>query len=359
MAVNPRSSAPDWLFRTLQRAGLRVESGATPSSLMIRLEGSRPTEFDVLRFPVLSLERAQQIVESARSRNPEARVLLAIRQLSDRTREMLRAARCSWAEELTGIVHVVGPGLFVNVNRELHSEGRRESEARARLRDRSGLLAEALLTSPAREKIDLRTLAARAHASSALASRVLSRLSQINLVDVHGAGPNRSWLLADRGGLLDLWGAEEHRRPEKSYGIYVWSRSSQGLLEKLPALDHLTDAWALGGPAAANSYAPTLTTYPDPTIWIDARIPPEDVARVLGGDLAEKGANMQLWQSERNLPLELATLAIKERSSAPGIRLVSKPRAYIETFRAAGRSPEIAQNLRERILSSNDSDGAN
>src|ERR1035441_9477126 len=173
MAVNPRSSAPDWLFRTLQRAGLRVESGATPSSLMIRLEGSRPTEFDVLRFPVLSLERAQQIVESARSRNPEARVLLAIRQLSDRTREMLRAARCSWAEELTGIVHVVGPGLFVNVNRELHSEGRRESEARARLRDRSGLLAEALLTSPAREKIDLRTLAARAHASSALASRVL------------------------------------------------------------------------------------------------------------------------------------------------------------------------------------------
>jgi hypothetical protein len=325
---------------------------------MIRLEGSRPMEFDVLRLPVLSLERAQQLVESARSRSPEPRVLLAIRQLSDRTRDTLRAASCSWAEELTGVVHVVGPGLFVNVNRELNSEGRRESRERARLRGRSGLLAEALLTSPPREKIDLRTLARRAHASNALASRVLNRLSQMNLVEVHGAGPHRSWLLADRGGLLDLWGAEEHPRPEKSYGIYVWSRSSQGLLEKLPALDTLTDAWALGGPAAANSYAPTLTTYPDPTIWMDARIPPEDVARVLGGDIAEKGANVQLWQSERNLPLELATPAIRERSSVRRIRLVSKPRAYIETFRAAGRSPEIAQNLREGILS-NDADAAN
>ena len=358
MVANLRSSVPDWLFRTLQRAGLRVESGATPSSLMICLEGSRPLEFDVLRYPVLSLERAQQVVESTRSR-PEAQVLLAIRQLSDRTRDMLRAASYSWAEELTGNVHVVGPGLFVNVNREQHSEARRESGVRARLRGRSGLLAEALLTSLAQERIDLRTLAVRAHASNALASRVLNRLSQMNLLEVRGAGPNKSWLLADRGGLLDLWAAEEHPRPEKSYGIYVWSRSSQGLLEKLPALDHLTDAWALGGPAAANSYAPTLTTYPDPTIWIDARIPPEDVARVLGGDLAEKGANMQLWQSEGNLPLVLATLKIKERSSVPGLRLVSKPRAYIETFRAAGRSPEIAHNLRGRMLSSNDSDGAN
>jgi hypothetical protein len=28
-------------------------------------------------------------------------------------------------------------------------------------------------------------------------------------------------------------------------------------------INQLTERWALGGPAAANSYAPTLTTYPD------------------------------------------------------------------------------------------------
>ncbi len=359
MMANRRSSAPDWLFHTLQRAGLRVESGRTPASLIIRLQDSEPLEFDVLTFPVLSLERAQEIVQSMPARNPKARFLLAIRQLSERSREMLRTSACSWAEELSGIVHIVAPGLLVNVNASLNSKRQPESTVRARLRDRSGLLAEALLISNPKDKIALGAIASRAHVSNALASRVLTRLSKINLIEVHGAGPNRFWRLADRGGLLDLWAAEEQQRPEKSYGLYVWSRTPQGLFEKLPSLNHLTQAWALGGAAAANAYAPTLTTYPDPIIWIDARIPPEEVARALQGEIADKGANIQLWQSERNLPLELATQLPREPSSprhGRELRLVSKPRAYIETVRAAGRSPEIAQNLRERILSRNESD---
>jgi hypothetical protein len=359
MMAKQRSSAPDWLFRTLQQAGLRVESGSTPESLIVRLQGSKPIEFHVLAFPVLSLERAQEVVRSALVLNPKARSLLAIRQLSERTREMLRTSGCSWAEELSGIVHIVAPGLLVNLNAISISERQPESAVRARLRDRSGLLAEALLISSPKDKIALGAIARRAHVSNALASRVLTRLSKINLIEVHGAGPNRFWRLADRGGLLDLWAAEEKQRPEKSHGLYVWSRSPQGLFEKLPSLNHLTQAWALGGAAAANAYAPTLTTYPDPIIWIDARIPPEEVARALQGEIADKGANIQLWQSERNLPLELVSKLSNKRGSplhGQELRLVSKPRAYIETVRAAGRAPEIAQNLRERILSGNESD---
>ena len=347
--------APDWLFRTLQQAGLRVESGDTSASVKIRLQGSKPIEFDVLTFPVLSLEKAQEIVQSMPARNPKSQFLLAIRQLSERTREMLRTS-CSWAEELSGIVHIVAPGQLVNVKASLNSERQRESAVRARLRDRSGLLAEALLTSSPKDKIALGDIASRAHVSNALASRVLARLSKINLIEVYGAGPTRFWRLADRGALLDLWAAEEQQRPQKSYGLYVWSRSPQGLYEKLPSLNHLTQGWALGGAAAANAYAPTLTTYPDPIIWIDARIPSEEVARALQGEIADKGANIQLWQSDRNLPLELATHLSKTPGSGQELRLVSKPRAYLETVRAAGRAPEIAQNLRERILSGNESD---
>src|ERR1035441_82288 len=125
MAANQRSSAPDWLFRTLQRAGLRVESGHTSSSLLIQLEGSRPIEFGVLLFPVLSLERAQELVQNLRGPNPKTRFLFAIRQLSERTREMLRTSGCSWAEELTGIVHIVAPGLLVrSEERRVGKEGR-------------------------------------------------------------------------------------------------------------------------------------------------------------------------------------------------------------------------------------------
>ena len=356
MTANRRSSVPDWLFRTLQRAGMRVEPASTPASLIIRLPDSKPIEFDVVAFPVLSLERAEEMIRNMSARNPKARSLLAIRQLSVRAREVLQANACSWVEELSGIVHLAAPGLLVHVTARLDPEHQPESAVRARLRDRSGLLAEALLTSTPKEKITLRTIANRARVSNALASRVLARLGKINLVEVHGAGPNRSWRLADPGGLLDLWEAEEQQRPQESYGLYVWSRSPQGLFEKLPSLNRLTQAWALGGAAAANTYAPTLTTYPDPTIWIDARIPPEEVARALQGDIADKGANMQLWQSERNLPLELAVQVPAGSGSSPHgseLRLVSEPRAYIEAVRASGRSPEIAQNLRKRILSRN------
>jgi hypothetical protein len=356
MAPATRSPVPDWLFRTLQHAGLRAEPGQTATSLSIRVQGSSPVEFEVVRFPVLSLERAQQSIEAARRRRSRARLLLAVRQLSERTRELLSTSNCSWVEEATGNIYLVAPGLLVKVSVAVISESRSRAVARARLRDRSGLLAEALLTADPHQKIVLRDLAGRAHVSNALASRILARLAKDNLVQIHGAGPNRFWQLADPGGLLDLWSSEEHQRPEKTCGIYVWSRSPQELLGKLPSLNRLTHKWALGGPAAANSYAPTLTTYPDPAICVDARIPPEEVAKALQGEIADKGANIQVWQSERNLPLELATVALAKPGSSRGheIRLVSKPRAYIETVGAQGRSPEIAQNLRGRILFQND-----
>lgn len=359
MATRERSSVPDWLFRTLQKVGLRVEPGQTPSTVAVHLDGCEPIKFDILNFPVLSLERAREVAGPNRVQNSGKRLLLASRQLSARTREMLRTDGLSWAEELTGVCHLVGPGLLVDVGGSVDLERRPESPARARLRDRSGLLAEALLMARPEDRIHLRTIAKRAQVSTALASRVLNRLSKINLIQTHNAGPNRYWQLVDRGGLLDLWATEEHQRPEETTGLYVWSRSPQGLFEKLPLINHLTERWAFGGPAAANSYAPTLTTYPDPTVWVDARIPPEDVARTLQGEIVDKGSNLQLWQSERNLALELANLLKPSEPSSlprnPELRVVSKPRAYIEAVGGAGRSPEIAQNLRERILG-NDSD---
>ena len=50
--------------------------------------------------------------------------------------------------------------------------------------------------------------------SAALASRVLTRLSKLELLDTHGAGPQRFWKVSNAGGLLD-WGPQknnlEHR----------------------------------------------------------------------------------------------------------------------------------------------------
>jgi len=174
------------------------------------------------------------------------------------------------------------------------------------------------------------------------------------LLDTHGAGPQRFWKVSNAGGLLDLWASEEQSGGQIT-GLYVWSRSPQELLKKLPQLNQLDGHWALAGTAAANLYAPTLTTYPDPSVWIESHFAARQVATVLGGEVVDKGANLQILQSKSNLVFENATFWAPSHSvdnlPIQDLRIISRPRAYIETVNAGGRGPEVAQNLRQRIVS--------
>ena len=130
-------------------------------------------------------------------------------------------------------------------------------------------------------------------------SRLLHRLASLKLLEINGAGPNRYYQFVDPGGLLDLWAAEEEPPPPPT-GLYVWTRSPKELIQKFALLDEVSEHWALGGAAAANVYAPTLTVIPEPTVWFDARVPAERVARAIGGEIVDNGANLWLWQSEQN-----------------------------------------------------------
>ncbi|MCC6589049.1 MAG: hypothetical protein IT168_20295 [Bryobacterales bacterium] len=165
-------------------------------------------------------------------------------------------------------------------------------------------------------------------------------------MEIRGAGPYRNWRLLDRGGLLDLWAGEEAVKPARRTALYVWSRSTRALLEKIPAISAITAHWALGGAAAANLYQPTLTVDPAPTIWIDSSVPAENVARSLGGSLAEQGANVFVHQIEHDLPLRHA-VAWSGRGS---LRVVSRPRAYLESLVEGGRSADVAQKVREEVV---------
>jgi hypothetical protein len=68
-------------------------------------------------------------------------------------------------------------------------------------------------------------------------------------------------------------------------------------------LHELKIQWAASGLTAANLYAPTLNTTPDPTIWVDSSQPATEIASLLGGEIVDKGANFQVWQSPGNFPL--------------------------------------------------------
>ncbi|SNT13435.1 hypothetical protein SAMN05421770_104318 [Granulicella rosea] len=207
-----------------------------------------------------------------------------------------------------------------------------------------------------RHTIRLSAISKNANVSAALVSRVFQRLTALGLLQEHGAGPRRFWSLTDFGGLLELWSKEE-REPETVTSLYVWSRSVNALYEKLPKIHDLRARWAVAGTAAAYLYAPVLTAAPSPIVYLDAAVPAQDLAKVLGGEVVDKGGNIQVWQSKGNPALyriqayEPAAGAIVTVGAGRGsLELVSKPRAYIETIRAAGRSPEVANALREQML---------
>ena len=355
MVVSRTRSSADWLIRTLQRLeGLQARKGARASSIIVRVHGSAPIAFNVRYLPVLSRERAKELVQEGQVLpRQKYRPLLATRLLSEPTRELLRKAGVSWVEQLTGVSRLVGPGLLVEVKAEDISQRRKAPSDRARLRQRSGLIAEVLLLAPQQERIQAGKLIRQTGLSAGLVSRLLHRLASLKLLEINGAGPNRYWQFVDRGGLLDLWAAEGEPPPPPT-GLYVWTRSPKELIEKLALLDGVSEHWALGGAAAANVYAPTLTIIPEPTVWFDARVPAERVARAIGGEIVDNGANLWLWQSEQGLALTHATLWKPPGTAAMEsgeLRIVTRARAYIEALKEGGRSAEIAQNLREKILS--------
>ncbi len=336
-----------------QVAGLEVQDGPGFQSISLVVNRGRATNFDVYFVPVLSWEKAEELLRTWHNSNLlEHHKLIATRHLASATRELLREAGISWVEESQGICHLSAPGLLVDVKVDVLP---RPPAVRASLRDRSGLVAETLLLSFLRQEIRLASLAKQSNVSTALASRVLGRLAKLNLLDTHNSGPRRFWLLSNPGGLLDLWATEEQSAPQTA-GLYVWSRSPQELLGKLSQLNQLNQRWALAGTSAANLYAPTLTTFPDPVVWVDFRVPIREVARALGGEIAEKGANLQVWQAKHNLAFTKSTAWTRATDFVPPqLPIVSAPRAYIEALKGAGRSQEAAQSLRQRIISDGNS----
>jgi hypothetical protein len=351
-----------WVLRYLRQLAPVTVTAATRDDghdLALSVENGRELKFAVKSVPSLSQEKARALVSSWRPHAARIRLLLAVPELAPSTKGFLREQRISWMERDTGVCHIVAPGLYIDTQVD-GSAAHSTSPSPTRLRDRTGLVAEALLKSSPRQIIRLSSISKKAAVSAALVSRVFHRLTALGLLEEHGAGPNRTWSLADFGGLLELWSKEE-RRPDTVTDIYVWSRSTNALYEKLPDIHKLNLKWAVAGTAAAYLYAPILTAPPLPIVYLDSAFPAQEVAKVLGGEVIDKGGNVQVWQSKGNAALyqtqrrDPAKGAVVDPRAGHGdLEIISKPRAYIETIHAAGRSPDIAHALREQMLQESD-----
>ncbi|MBA3973263.1 MAG: hypothetical protein C0504_03470 [Candidatus Solibacter sp.] len=332
------------LLQTLGRVeGLNAQHRG--DVLTLNQVGGGQTSYRITYSRVMSREKAAlAIADSNRAGSDQ---LIVTRKLGASAISELRAAGMSWVELSTGSVRLVGRGLLIDVVRPNPYRGGAPRESvRVRLRGRSGWIAETLLVWPAGRTIKLPELAAEAGVSAGLASRVLKRLADLGVVEVRGAGPHRTWVHVDRGGLLDLWAGEESVEPVTSVGVYLWSRTPRELLTKLVRIGEGDVLWALGGAAAANLHEPLLTVDPTPEVWIQSSFPAESIARQLGGSVVDQGANLHLQQSYQDYPLRHSI----EATEVEGLRVVSPARAYVEAATGSGRAADVAQRLRKKVV---------
>src|ERR1700685_3780012 len=111
-------------------------------------EDGRRRTFEVVPIPVFSKEKASEFIKSRELfvTEPARLPLVATRQLAEQTRESLRKAGISWAEELTGVCHLTGRGLLIDTKIRDDSERKKRSGVQAKLRARSGLVVESIVT---------------------------------------------------------------------------------------------------------------------------------------------------------------------------------------------------------------------
>ena len=188
-------------------------------------------------------------------------------------------------------------------------------------------------------------MAAQARVSPATASQVLTELERFDWVESRGQGPSKERQLRQPGALLDAWAKQLAvlKRPEMRR-YFVPSTRSEGLVEKLAeACTANKVEYAITHEAAAQRYAPYLSTVSQVRCRLLADPAADGVLAAIDARLVDQGANLAII--EVRSPGEL-----QFREFVNGVWLASPVQVYLDLLRGGGRAKEMAKHLRhERI----------
>ncbi|MHB1193490.1 MAG: hypothetical protein ACYC6F_10635 [Longimicrobiales bacterium] len=329
--------------------GLDVRPGG-PGELVVSVRGTET----VLHLEVKHrfTDEVLSDIEQLRAQERE-RVVLVVPALSPKRRQELRYRDISWIEYKTGAVHLRVPHLAIDLPEEPPTETDRPTPL-PRLSGKAGVVVEALIELGRQQEFVAQADVAELSGSTrAWTSRIFGELVKAEaLEDVGRRGLTKEWR-PKLDELLRLWSDDEGPSPTVT-GMYLWSRTSSDLLQAVGQLGADGATYAIGGVAAADLHEPTLTGVPAVAAWIPMSSPPEGVAARLGAELVDSGANVFLWQAPGDPALRMAGPLARWRSDAPeafrDLWVVTPTRAVVEAGHASGRGPDVAENLRRRIL---------
>lgn len=268
-------------------------------------------------------------------------LMVAAESLSPGAREQLRKRGIGYFER-NGNLRLSWRNWLINIERPDLPRARKETTSL--FTESREMVVHALLVN--RNKwIAGNELAEMSGTSPYTSSIVLQELERREWCKSTGTGPTLRRRLTKPKELLEAWATVWTKRKEKRTRWYAFTERPNLLLEHLTyRIDKagVSFDWAFTGAAAANIYAPLLTSVDTAEIIV----PPghaEELARAIGLKPAEKGANVTVVERDG------ASLLFRDSFPDYPSYFASPFIFYLDLLDGRGRNKELAQHVLEKL----------
>lgn len=328
------SGNTDWRFDAL--AELRV--GGRSSTLLIELKSSvYPRDAREL------LWRIRNPVEGVKNKRNVNRAvnLLVAEAISPGAKEILQNEHIAYYDS-GGSLFLPANAIYVYVDKP--PPKRMVKSTRSVFLGRRAQVVHAVLMHDG-DWFKQKEIALAAQVSSALASQVVNQLEKFEWLESRGRGPRKERRLSEPSALLDAWKSQLISEPPLSLRRYFVPTSGTDLLiETFSQVCEANEAiYALTHEAAAQRYAPFLSTVPQVRCRIVADEAVQKVLEKLDARAVDHGSNLVVIEV-----VDEGELLFRELLR--GSWIASPIQTYLDLMRGEGRAKEMAEHLRrERI----------
>jgi len=184
-------------------------------------------------------------------------------------------------------------------------------------------------------------LAEQAQMSAGQAQNLMKTLEAEDLVYTEGRGPRRRRHIREPGRFLDWLALQRPGRvPRGRLNCALYARTPEDLWDRIER--GIKSPHAITGAAAATLLGTSGTALPHTVIRVATKQPLRMIAREVGAEPSERGANIALWTDDGRLGT-LGSFQEKRRTIAPKVRI------YIDLMSEL-RGEDLASDFRERVL---------
>ena len=311
--------------------------GATVSLLIETKRAVYPRD---VREVIWQIRRYMELAPSEKA-NHEQLPLIVAESISPGAKELLREERVGYFDS-GGSLFVPARGAYVYIEKPPPKPVAKA--LRSLFTGRRTQVLHALLTNPKRW-ISVKQLAEQSQASPATVSQVMAELERFDWLETRGQGPSKERLLREPGALLDAWSKQLRVGQSPALRRYYVPAVKAN---DLPArLDHVLEqhhvVYAITHEAAAQRYAPFLSSVSQVRCRIMPGRPAEEALGALDARVVTEGANLAIIEVKSSGELLF-------RKNIDGAWLASPVQVYLDLVRGEGRAKEMAEHLRhERI----------